>query len=162
MKKLGEILKSLRGKESLRDASKRIGISHTYLDTIEKGYDKRSGKPVKPTPDTLKLISKAYDCSYEELMKVAGYIEDDSNKKEPDWNSKLPELTSNDEKDIQKDLEKIINSLESKDGHSHFGGQSIDEMDDEDRELLIASLENSMRMAKRMAKQKFTPKKHRK
>ncbi|MGN7403508.1 helix-turn-helix domain-containing protein [Cytobacillus praedii] len=77
MRKLGELLKELRGNESLREASKRIGISHTYLDTIEKGTDKRSGAPVKPTPDTLKLISKAYNFDYEELMKAAGYIEED-------------------------------------------------------------------------------------
>ncbi|RUL56497.1 helix-turn-helix domain-containing protein [Lysinibacillus antri] len=75
METLGEFIKQLRGKESLRDASKRIGISHTYLDTIEKGYDKRSGKNVNPTPETLKLISNAYNCSYEELMRIAGYLD---------------------------------------------------------------------------------------
>lgn len=76
MKKLGKLLRELRGKESLRDASERIGISHTYLDTIEKGQDKRSGSPVKPTPDTLKLISNAYDYDYKELMKLAGYFDE--------------------------------------------------------------------------------------
>lgn len=75
MKTLGELLKELRGKESLRDASKRIGISHTYLDTIEKGFDKRSGKHVNPTPETLKLLSKAYNYDYEELMILAGYLD---------------------------------------------------------------------------------------
>lgn len=77
MEKLGDIIRGLRGKESLRDASKRIGISHTYLDTIEKGYDKRSGSPVNPTPDTLKLLSKAYNYPYQELMEVAGYIDEE-------------------------------------------------------------------------------------
>lgn len=74
---IGELLRELRGKESLRDASKRIGISHTYLDTIEKGYDKRSGNPVNPTPETLKLISKAYNYPYKKLMELAGYIDDE-------------------------------------------------------------------------------------
>lgn len=77
MNTLGELLKELRGKESLRDASKRIGISHTYLDTVEKGFDKRSGKVVNPTPETLKLISKAYSYDYEKLMTLAGYLESD-------------------------------------------------------------------------------------
>ncbi|WP_174615246.1 helix-turn-helix domain-containing protein [Virgibacillus ihumii] len=76
MSEIGKLLKELRGKESLREASKRIGISHTYLDTIEKGYDKRSGKNVKPTPDTLKLIAKAYYYSYDKLLVMAGYIEE--------------------------------------------------------------------------------------
>ncbi|MBP1971639.1 transcriptional regulator with XRE-family HTH domain [Virgibacillus natechei] len=76
MSDIGSLLKELRGKESLREASKRIGISHTYLDTIEKGHDKRSGKEVKPTPDTLKLIANAYHYSYDKLLVMAGYIEE--------------------------------------------------------------------------------------
>jgi hypothetical protein len=35
-------------------------------------------------------------------------------------------------------------------------------MDEEDRELLRISLENTLRMSKEMAKKKFTPKKYRK
>ena len=75
METLGQYIKNLRGKMSLRDAANNIGISHTYLDTIEKGFDKRSKKPVKPTPETLRLISEAYLCSYEDLMVKAGHIE---------------------------------------------------------------------------------------
>lgn len=74
MSEIGEIIKKLRGKESLREASKKIGISHTYLDTLEKGYDKRSKVPVKPSPDTLRMISSAYDYPYEQLMIAAGYM----------------------------------------------------------------------------------------
>ncbi|MBK1812018.1 helix-turn-helix transcriptional regulator [Clostridium sp. YIM B02505] len=50
---------------SLRDAAKLIGISHSYLSTLEKGVDPRNGSPVKPTPETFKLISTAYDVSYD-------------------------------------------------------------------------------------------------
>lgn len=82
MDDIGKLLRQLRGKESLREASKRIGISHTYLDTIEKGYDKRSGKPVKPTPDTLKLISEAYKYPYRKLLAMAGYIEESDETEE--------------------------------------------------------------------------------
>ncbi|MGG0667799.1 helix-turn-helix transcriptional regulator [Lederbergia citrisecunda] len=71
---LHELIRELRRSESLREASKRIGISHTYLDTIEKGIDKRSGSPVNPSPDTLKLISDAYNYPYEDLLLKAGYI----------------------------------------------------------------------------------------
>ena len=155
METLSELIRKLRGKESLRDASKRIGISHTYLDTIEKGFDKRSGKHVNPTPETLKLIAKAYKYEYKELMVRAGYIEKDNT-------DNLPELTKKDERDVAKDLEKIIAGLEGhNDGYAQFDGQTIEDMDDEDRELLIASLEQSMRLAKRLAKKKFTPKKYR-
>ena len=42
MSELGDLLRDLRGKESLRDAAERIGISHTYLSILEKGNDLRS------------------------------------------------------------------------------------------------------------------------
>jgi transcriptional regulator with XRE-family HTH domain len=77
MSDLGDLLRKLRGKESLRDVGKRAGVSHTYLSIIEKGYDLRSGSPVKPTPETLASLSKAYNYPYTELMRVAGYIDTD-------------------------------------------------------------------------------------
>lgn len=70
-------------------------------------------------------------------------------------------LTSKDEQDIQKELKKMIDSLSSNNGYAAFDGETMDNMDEEDKELLIASLENSLRLAKRIAKQKFTPKKYR-
>ncbi|MEK4191726.1 hypothetical protein BSK48_16875 [Paenibacillus odorifer] len=76
MSGLGELLRSLRGKESLRDAADRIGISHTYLRILEKGVDLRSGNPVKVTADTLKLISTAYSYPYEELLRAADIIDE--------------------------------------------------------------------------------------
>lgn len=45
MNDLAEIIRSLRGDESLRQASKRVGLSHNYLRTLEKGIDPRSGAP---------------------------------------------------------------------------------------------------------------------
>ncbi|WP_054954992.1 helix-turn-helix domain-containing protein [Paenibacillus dakarensis] len=77
MSDLGDLLIELRGKESLRDAANRIGISHTYLRILEKGVDLRSGNPVKATADTLKLISKAYNYPYQDLLRVADIIDDE-------------------------------------------------------------------------------------
>ncbi|NRG43264.1 helix-turn-helix transcriptional regulator [Bacillus sp. CRN 9] len=71
------------------------------------------------------------------------------------------DLTKNDEKNIQKQLEEMIYGLNSKDGYAAFDGQILDDMDEEDKELLISALENSLKVAKRVAKQKFTPKKYR-
>lgn len=75
MNELGSLLRILRGKESLRDAGRRANVSHTYLSIIENGKDLRSGNEVKPTPETLKLLSVAYNCSYEDLMRKAGYLD---------------------------------------------------------------------------------------
>jgi hypothetical protein len=69
----------------------------------------------------------------------------------------LPPLTPQDERDIGRDLERILNNLES-DESLAFHGEPLDE---ESKELLRISLENSMRLAKQIAKQKFTPKKYR-
>lgn len=71
-------------------------------------------------------------------------------------------LTKRDEKDIQRKLEEIINDLKYNNSYAAFDGVTLDDLDEEDRELLISSLENSLRIAKRIAKEKFTPKKYKK
>lgn len=71
---------------------------------------------------------------------------------------KIPLLTEKDEKDIEKALQDTLNQLESEQNGLMFSGQALD---DETRELLKISLENSLRMAKITAKKKFTPKKYR-
>lgn len=94
MSEVGSVLRKLRGKMSLREASKKIGISHTYLDTIEKGHDKRSGSPVNPSPETLRMIASAYNYPYEKLLNLAGYIDEVS-----------------DEQDIDPELQKFIDEV---------------------------------------------------
>ena len=79
-------------------------------------------------------------------------IEDKSEQKEP-------ELTSKDEKDIAKRLEAALEDLENQQEALMFSGEPLD---DHTRELLKASLENSIRIAKINAKEKYTPKKYKK
>lgn len=66
-------------------------------------------------------------------------------------------LTEKDERDIARDLERMMSDLESNEAMAFYG----EPMDEETRELIRISLENSMRLAKEMAKKKFTPKKYR-
>mgnify|MGYP001770508497 CR=1 FL=1 len=87
MKRLGQILKELRGNASLREASKLIGISHNYLRNLEKGIDPRTKTPIAPSVETLKKIAKAYNYPLEKLLQVVGYI--DGNNKED-----FPKLTN--------------------------------------------------------------------
>ena len=70
--------KRLAMKLSLRNASRLIGISHTYLNNLEKGVDRRTGIKNKPTPETLQLIATAYDLDYNYLLQSCGYIEETS------------------------------------------------------------------------------------
>lgn len=72
MNEFGEKIKELRGNQSLREAAKNIGISHTYLDSLEKGFDPRSGKERKPTSEIIGKLANYYNYSYFDLMKLAG------------------------------------------------------------------------------------------
>ena len=71
---------------------------------------------------------------------------------------KAPTLTNKDERDIEKRMESVLKDLESQDGLMYSG----EPMNDVDRELLATSIRNSMEIGKKLAKQKYTPKKYRK
>lgn len=60
---------------SLREAAQKIGISHGYLDKLEKGFDSRTQTNNKPTPETLRLIANAYNLDYMQLMVLCGYVD---------------------------------------------------------------------------------------
>lgn len=107
---LGELLKELRGDEGLRDAANRMNITFSYLAMLERGLDRRTGNSIKPTPETLQQIAKAYKCDYLILIEVAGFLDDPSYNpalKEPfahnpslqQWYKSLPHCN---EKDIEK------------------------------------------------------------
>lgn len=70
LEQMGERLREIRMNKnlSLREAADRIGVSHTYLNSLEKGTDPRTGRPVNPTARTLLRISEAYGIPVEELM----------------------------------------------------------------------------------------------
>ena len=68
----------------------------------------------------------------------------------------LPKLTPKDEEEIAKDLARMIANLDHQNGMAAYNDQE----DEEAKELLKASLETSMRLAKQIAKKKFTPKKY--
>lgn len=76
MNELGEYLKKLRKEKglSIRKASEGIGISHTYLDSLEKGYDPRTKKERIPTPEVLGKISQFYDIPFFKLMDLSNQI----------------------------------------------------------------------------------------
>ncbi len=92
---VGEYIRKYRGKTSLRDFAEECGISHTYLDSIEKGYDPRTGKTVNVTVETLKKIAKAMGMSINDLLLVSGDVRlEDLVYKEDDIKSILNERNS--------------------------------------------------------------------
>lgn len=94
-----------------------------------------------PSMEILQKLSNYFEVSIEYLM---------TGQNKPD---KI--LNAKDEKDIAKRLESTLSDLESQQEALMFSGEPLD---DETRELLKASLENSIRIAKINAKQKYTPK----
>lgn len=67
-KLLGERVRKARGELSLREFAKKCDISHTHLDSIEKGIDPRTGKPVTVSVETLEKIAAGAGCSIAYLL----------------------------------------------------------------------------------------------
>lgn len=55
---------------SLREFGKLCGVSHTHIDSIEKGYDIRSGRAVNLTGTTIRKLAAALSASEAELMNM--------------------------------------------------------------------------------------------
>ncbi|MFP3512984.1 helix-turn-helix transcriptional regulator [Peribacillus sp. SIMBA_075] len=126
-------------KVTFAEVERKIGISNGQI---------RRWDNVSPKSETLNKVADYFDVSTD-------YLLDRTDKK------RFDDLTENEEKDIQKELQELINGLNNKGAYAGFDGQTLDELDDEDRELLIASLENSLRLAKRIIKQKSASRKDR-
>lgn len=149
-KKLGLIIKELRLKNdlSLRDLAERSGMSYSFINSIENNRYSPSRDTVLALADSLRGANK------NELLLLAGFSPEADPKPSSD---PYYTLTEKDDRDIAKDLEKMLSDLEGDEALAFHG----EPMTEEDRDLLRISLENSMRLAKEMAKKKFTPKKYR-
>lgn len=69
--KLGAFIREKRGSMSLREFAKLCKISHTHLDSIERGSDPRTGKPVRVTTETLKNLADGMGQDFLELAALA-------------------------------------------------------------------------------------------
>ena len=134
---------TLKGR--IKELANQKGISLPTLES-ELGFGNSTiVKWDKSTPNAEKLnaVAKYFGVSMDYLLN--GVDEDG--------------LSEKDNKDIARRLESTLEELENSQDGLMFSGEPLD---DETRELLKASLENSIRIAKINAKQKFTPKKYRK
>ena len=132
-------LRELRAKKGLSQAelAKRLGVTQQAVGRWER--DKNL-----PDNDVLKKISVMFNVSIDYLL------DNQTHQKDP-----LPTLTPKDERQIARDLENMLDSLNG------AAAMSDDPEDEEDREMLKAALLHAMTLSKRMAKKKFTPKKYR-
>lgn len=142
MNTLGTNIKEARKKAGLTqmELAKLTNLSRSYIGDIEKDR-------YNPSLATLKAIANALNQPLDSILT------------DNDINNNELTLTSRDEKDIKKKLDEALASIDSE--ALMFDGEPV-EMDKETKELLKASLENSIRLAKTLAKKKYTPKKYQK
>lgn len=140
-----EIYCKLRDSKGCKDSdvAKATGITKSTFSDWKNGRS-------EPKIDKLQKIADYFDVSVDWLL----------GKAEMQVIS-LPEkhtFSVKDEKDIAKTMDALLEQLENEQDALMFDGEPLDE---ESKELLRISLENSVRIAKKLAKEKYTPKKYR-
>lgn len=128
--------------ERIEKLRKERKLSQAKLEK-ELGFSNGSvskWKSSTPTPERLKKLADYFGVSVDYLMNGE--------------DTEQPTLTRKNERDIEKALKETLDQLDSQDGLM-FDGEALD---DNTKELLKISLENTIRTAKIAAKKKFTPK----
>lgn len=135
-----EALRRLRREKgiSMKELGQKMGVAESTISQYETG--KR-----EPDFETLLKLGEFFNVSVDYLLRGEQY------------NEKMPVLTAKDERDISKKLEEALSQLESSQDGLMFQGEPLD---DATKELIAISLRNSLEMGKKLAKQKFTPKKY--
>lgn len=134
--------------ERIKELAKQQGKSLNKIEE-ELGYGKNvlyRLKDSKPSAERLEELANYFNVSVDYLL---GRTE----------KKRYYDLTEKDERDIQKELQSLIDDLSNADGMAFSKKDS--EMSEATREALIISLENALRIAKIEAKKKYTPKKYR-
>ncbi|MCT1904079.1 helix-turn-helix domain-containing protein [Oceanobacillus sojae] len=138
---LVERIKSLcdEKKVTFAEVERKTGISNGQI----RRWDNSS-----PKIDNVRKVAEYFDVSTDYLLGR-------TDKK------RYYDLTDKDEKDVDKELERILNNAESNFGFAAFDGETPSETDKEDYEMYVAAMRDAIRLHKRLAKKKFTPKKYR-
>ena len=148
---IGENIKRLRTMHGLsqKELAKIAGVSDKAVSTWESGLK-------EPRMGAVQKIADHFGLKKSNLIEDNGLEINITPKQSPvPVSDDLPVLTQRDERQIAKDLEDMLHSLK--------GSAAMGELEDEeDMELLKASLLQAMTLSKRIAKKKFTPKKYRK
>ena len=148
---IGENIKRLRIMHGLsqKELARIAGVSDKAVSTWESGSK-------EPRMGVVQKIADHFGLKKSNLIEDNGLEISITPAQSPaPASDDLPALTQRDERQIAKDLEDMLHSLK--------GSAAMGELEDEeDMELLKASLLQAMTLSKRIAKKKFTPKKYRK
>lgn len=124
--------------------SKETGVSQSTLSDWKRGIS-------TPKQDKLQKIADYFGVSLTYLL---------TGNETEQKNEKPSELNARDERDIAKDLDRIMNKLSAgEDGPASYDGQ---ELDPEAAELFRDELEIALRRLKMINKEKYTSKKYKK
>lgn len=144
---LGQRIKLKRNEIKLtqKELATKLGIDHTTVSKWESDI-------YEPDTSTLNKLADIFNVQVDWLTGRTDDPTPPGEKAKPYY-----ALTEKDERDIARDLERMMSDLESNEAMAFYG----EPMDEETKRLIRISLENSMRLAKEMAKKKFTPKRYR-
>lgn len=134
--------------DRIKELADKQGISVSKVAT-DLGFSENlfyQWKKASPKSDRLEKVADYFNVSVDYLL---GRTE----------KKRYYDLTEKDERDIQKELQSLIDDLSNADGIAF--SKKDGEMSEATREALIISLENALRIAKIEAKKKYTPKKYR-
>ena len=143
MSEFKDVLKYLRQRETWSQAelAKKLGVAKSTISMYEVG--KR-----QPDFETLEAISDLFNVDMNFLL----------GKQKSENQNRV--LTSKDERDIAKDLERIMQKLSNEeDGPASFDGEDIPEAD---REMFAAQVEIMLRRLKGINKDLYNPNKNKK
>lgn len=132
----GKRLKELRESNNLmqKELAAKLGCSEKTISGYERG--ERS-----PKKDTLKRIAEIFDVSVGYLIGAE---------------ETTAQFNKKDEKDIAKNLERIMDSLEHEESILAYGGK----VNEQDRELYKLAIQGALEMIKLKNKEKYNPNKN--
>ena len=126
-------LKAMRKdkKETQEDIARLLKVQRTTVGEYERGN-------IRPPMDKMKILADHFEVSVDYLMGNTNFqTAEERNEESPN--------------DVSKAMKKILEDLQKNQHAMMFDGEILD---DESRELLIFSLEQSLRMGKMMQKRK--------
>lgn len=154
MSNFQNVFKQLRISSGLTqiEIAQKLGISRSTIGMYETGAR-------EPDFETLEKIADFFNVDIDYLLGRTDKTTILPSTAGNNYKNNLLTLNQKDKRDIAQRLEETLSDLENEQSALMFSGEPLD---DETRELLRASLENSLRIGKINAKRKFTPKKYRK
>ena len=132
-------LKAMRKekKETQDDIAKLLGVGRTTVGEYERGN-------IRPPMNKMKVLADHFEVSVDYLMGNTNFQTPEERNEEA-------------ANDVSKAMKKILEDLQKNKHAMTFDGEILD---DESRELLISSLEQTLRMGKLMQKRKTESERH--